>query len=38
MKYQIALFDLDGTVTDSGPGIVNSVHSTISTGRNMDTA
>lgn len=25
MKYQIALFDLDGTVTDSGPGIVNSI-------------
>ena len=25
MKYQIALFDLDGTITDSGPGIVNSI-------------
>lgn len=25
MKYSIALFDLDGTVTDSGPGIVNSI-------------
>lgn len=25
MKYQIVLFDLDGTVTDSGPGIMNSV-------------
>lgn len=25
MKYQVILFDLDGTVTDSGPGIMNSV-------------
>lgn len=25
MSYQIILFDLDGTVTDSGPGIMNSV-------------
>lgn len=25
MKYTIALFDLDGTVTDSGPGILNSI-------------
>lgn len=25
MKYKIALFDLDGTITDSGPGIVNSI-------------
>lgn len=25
MKYQVVLFDLDGTVTDSGPGIMNSV-------------
>lgn len=25
MKYQIVLFDLDGTITDSGPGIMNSV-------------
>lgn len=24
MKYQVILFDLDGTVTDSGPGIMNS--------------
>ena len=25
MKFQTLLFDLDGTVTDSGPGILNSV-------------
>lgn len=25
MKYTIALFDLDGTITDSGPGIINSI-------------
>lgn len=25
MKYKIALFDLDGTITDSGPGILNSI-------------
>lgn len=25
MKYKIAIFDLDGTITDSGPGIVNSI-------------
>lgn len=25
MKYRVILFDLDGTVTDSGPGIMNSV-------------
>ncbi|HCS74720.1 MAG TPA: phosphoglycolate phosphatase, partial [Clostridiales bacterium] len=25
MKYQYVLFDLDGTITDSGEGIVNSV-------------
>lgn len=25
MKYKIAIFDLDGTITDSGPGIINSI-------------
>lgn len=25
MKYNIAIFDLDGTITDSGPGIINSI-------------
>jgi phosphoglycolate phosphatase len=25
-KYQFLLFDLDGTVTDSGPGIMNAAH------------
>ncbi len=25
MKYKTALFDLDGTITDSGPGIMNSI-------------
>lgn len=25
MKYKTALFDLDGTITDSGPGILNSI-------------
>ncbi len=30
MKYTIALFDLDGTVTDSGPGILNSIRYALS--------
>lgn len=30
MKYQVVLFDLDGTVTDSGPGIMNSVQYALS--------
>ena len=25
MKYKYILFDLDGTITESGPGIMNSV-------------
>ena len=25
MNYKTALFDLDGTITDSGPGIMNSI-------------
>lgn len=25
MKYKTAIFDLDGTITDSGPGIMNSI-------------
>lgn len=25
MKYKIAIFDLDGTITDSGSGIINSI-------------
>ena len=25
MKYKIAIFDLDGTITDSGTGIINSI-------------
>ena len=25
MKYNIAIFDLDGTITDSGSGIINSI-------------
>jgi phosphoglycolate phosphatase len=25
MRYKYILFDLDGTLTDSGPGIINSV-------------
>ena len=29
MKYTTALFDLDGTVTDSGPGIINSIRHAI---------
>ena len=24
-QYELVLFDLDGTLTDSGPGIMNSV-------------
>ncbi len=24
MKYNVILFDLDGTLTDSGPGIMNA--------------
>ena len=30
MKYQVVLFDLDGTITDSGPGIMNSVQYALS--------
>lgn len=26
MRYQYILFDLDGTITESGPGIINSVY------------
>ena len=25
-KYQYLLFDLDGTITDSGPGIMNAAY------------
>ena len=25
MNYKTAIFDLDGTVTDSGPGIMNAI-------------
>jgi hypothetical protein len=25
-QYKLIIFDLDGTLTDSGPGIINSVH------------
>ena len=25
MRYKIAFFDLDGTITDSGSGIINSI-------------
>ncbi|MDO5409028.1 MAG: HAD family hydrolase [Lachnospiraceae bacterium] len=30
MKFQVILFDLDGTITDSGPGIMNSVRYALS--------
>ena len=30
-KYDILMFDLDGTLTDSGPGIVKSFEYTINT-------
>lgn len=29
MKYEVILFDLDGTLTESGPGIVNAVEYTL---------
>ena len=25
MRYTTAIFDLDGTITDSGPGIMNAI-------------
>ena len=25
MNYKTAIFDLDGTITDSGPGIMNAI-------------
>ena len=30
MKYKYILFDLDGTITESGPGIMNSVEYALS--------